>query len=321
MVETQNLKKSFLGKLNKKNCLSGFLIILGILASLIPGVSPGMALVGGLFIATLFDNPWAKLCSKWSKQLLKIAVIGLGFGMSINRIWEVGQGAVLVTVSSIILTMLLGFLLSRLLKIQGNIGLLISTGTAICGGSAIAAVGSTIKADSKDMAASMGVVFLLNAIALMLFPWLGDLLGLPEKVFGEWAALAIHDTSSVVGACASYGKEALDIGLTFKLTRALWIMPLCFIIGLMMRTKNKKEWPIFLIGFLTAAAISSMFPGLHFVWQVCASGAKQLLSLTLFLIGLSLTRAMIKEVGLKPFILGLVMWIIVSVLSLLFVLS
>jgi len=283
-------------------------------AALLP--SPAMALGLGAGLAILAGNPQIERTGRLSKQLLQLAVILLGFGMPLDSVLRVGAESVGITLVSITATMALGFALGRLLGIDRQVVTLVSSGTAICGGSAIAAVAPAIGASAAATAVSLAVVFTLNAVGLLVFPLIGHGLGLDQETFGVWAALAIHDTSSVVGATAIYGTAALTVGTTVKLTRALWILPLSMACARMNRSSSGAKIPWFLGGFLLAALTRSLFAGLE-PW--CDRGAdlgRFVMIGTLFLIGAGLTRASLRAMGMKPLALAVILWIIVSVASL-----
>jgi len=287
------------------SCLTGF-------------VEAPYALAGGLFFALIFGNPMKKLSQQISKHLLRWSIVGLGFGMNIYAVVEAGSSGTLFTVATIVGTLLFGFLTGKLLKIDAKTSILISSGTAICGGSAIAAVGPVINADSKSMSVSLITVFILNAVALFLFPQLGWMLELTQQQFGVWSAIAIHDTSSVVGAASRYGEEALKIATTIKLTRALWIIPLALVLALINKKEGKKKIsiPWFILFFVLATVISTFLPQGVEIYTGIKAIAKLGLILTLFLIGTSLTREDIKAVGVRPMIQGVILWILISVSSL-----
>ncbi len=293
-----------------------YIILAGVAASGL--VSAPIALAGGLVFALIFGNPLKKISQPVSTHLLRWSIVGLGFGMNIHAVAKAGQEGFLFAAATIAGTLLIGFLLGKLFKIDKNTSLLISSGTAICGGSAIAAVGPVINADSKSMSVSLVTIFMLNAVALFIFPELGHLLNLSELQFGTWSAISIHDTSSVVGAASKYGDEALKTATTIKLTRALWIIPLA--LGLSFINKNGKKKisvPWFILFFICATLITTFFPEGKEVYDGIKTVAKHGLVLTLFLIGSSLTRNDIKAVGFMPMLQGLILWIIISCSSLL----
>jgi uncharacterized integral membrane protein (TIGR00698 family) len=287
----------------------------------LPLVSSPLALIAGFLFSFIFGNPLPALTSKFSKLLLKLSVVGLGFGVNIVQVIEVGKNSILLTLVSISATIALGVLLGRILGIPKNTRILLSFGTAICGGSAIAAMAPVIKAKDDEIAVSLATVFALNAVALVIFPPLGVLFQLDQQQFGLWAALAIHDTSSVVGASAAFGALALSVGTTVKLTRALWIAPYALAAGFFWKSKERTGIPLFIVGFIAAAFINSWLPDLQPLWNVLYTVSKQSLVMTLFLIGAGLTRQVLRQVGMKPLLLGVILWIIVSVTSLTMIMS
>jgi len=282
----------------------------------LPVVSSSFALVAGFSFSFLFGNPLPKLTSRASKLLLKLSVVGLGFGVNFVEVIAVGKSSLLITLISITATLCLGELLGRALKIPSNTRTLVSFGTAICGGSAIAAIAPVIKAKDEEIAVSLATVFSLNAVALLLFPPLGHLLVLDQHQFGLWAALAIHDTSSVVGASAAFGAVALAVGTTAKLTRALWIAPCALVASLFWKSKERVGIPLFIVGFVAAAFINSWLPAFDVVWDGLYALSKQVLVMTLFLIGAGLTKQVLRQVGMRPLLLGVMLWVVVSVTTL-----
>jgi uncharacterized integral membrane protein (TIGR00698 family) len=311
----------------RKN-LGHILLPVGALLAVSPWVSSAGALVLGLLLSLAFGNPYATQMKSWTSRLLACSVMGLGAGMNLAVIGQVGYRGIGYTVIGIALTFLLGSLFGKLLKVEKNTSLLITVGTAICGGSAIAAVASVIRAKNHEVSVSLGTVFLLNATALFIFPWIGHQLQLEQTQFGLWSALAIHDTSSVVGATLQYGAQALEIGTTVKLARALWIIPVAAFIGFVrsrkkvsagaqgsaVKTPVKRPW--FILGFILAAAIVTWIPSLAPLGHEVESIAKKLMILTLFLIGAGLTREAVKSVGIKPFVQGVALWFVSASVSL-----
>jgi len=283
---------------------------------LLPVVTTPMALAAGIVFSLLFGNPWPQKSVATSQILLKLSVVGLGFGLSIQDVWTVGQSSVVYTVVGITVTIAVGLILGRLLHIRGNTSALISCGTAICGGSAIAAIAPVIKAEDDETAVALATIFTLNAVALIVFPLVGHHFDLTQHQFGVWAGLAIHDTSSVVGAAASYGVQALDVGTTVKLTRAAWIAPIALGAGLLVRSRGKTKFPLFIVGFVVAAVLHSLIPQFSSLWQVLSGVARQFLVLTLFLVGAGITRDVLQRIGIRPFLQGVTLWIIVSILTL-----
>ena len=285
-------------------------------------VTPPVALFLGLAFALEFGQPFPGFNKKMSKKLLQYSVVGLGFGMNIEASLASGKEGMLFTIVSVFGTLLIGWLIGRkMLKVDRNTSYLISSGTAICGGSAIAAVGPVIKAKDSEMSVALGTVFILNAIALFLFPAIGKLLGLDEQQFGTWAAIAIHDTSSVVGAGAAYGEEALKVATTIKLTRALWIIPVAFLTSFIFRTKGSKvNIPWFILFFVLAMVANTyLFCDYPQIGTVVSGISRKCLTITMFFIGASLSPSVLKSVGVKPLVQGVLLWVIISVGSLLFI--
>ena len=279
-----------------------------------PWASPPIALALGLALAFTLGNPFAGRTSKPTKILLQASVVGLGFGMNLQKVVEAGRAGILFTIATIAGTLVLGYFIGRAIHISRSTAHLISSGTAICGGSAIAAVGPVINATDEEMSVALGTVFILNSIALFVFPPLGHSIGLTQTQFGVWAAVAIHDTSSVVGAAARFGAEALQIATTVKLARALWIVPLT--IGTAFAFKRhatKIAMPWFILFFLVASVIRTY---VHGPWDAIVYAARVGLTITLFLIGASLSRKSIAAVGVRPMLLGVILWIVISCASL-----
>ena len=281
-------------------------------------VTPALALFVGLMYALILgDVPYGKFNKKCSKYLLQAAVVGLGFGMNFEQSIQAGKDGMLLTIASVFVVMILAVFIGKKMKLDDKTSYLIGSGTAICGGSAIAAIGPVIKADDNQMAVSLGTIFMLNAIALFIFPPIGRMIGLTDAQFGTWAAIAIHDTSSVVAAGQAFSDKALEIATLVKLTRALWIIPLAIVTTFVYREKSKKitiPWFIFL--FILAMLVNTYagIPAEVSKWIVLI--AKQGMVLTLFLIGSSLSINVVKKVGLTPVILGVVLWVIIGIVSL-----
>jgi uncharacterized integral membrane protein (TIGR00698 family) len=299
--------------------LSKILIPLMAVLCFFPFMTSAMALLSGVVITLVLNNPYPT--SQYTHRLLTTSVMGLGAGMNLLVVASVGLQGLGYTVVSILSVFVLGFILQKLFKVDEEAGLLITVGTAICGGSAIAAVTPIIKAKSHSVSVALGTVFILNALALVLFPSIGHYLHLSERAFGLWSALAIHDTSSVVGATVSYGPQAAEVGTTVKLARALWIVPVALMIGLLKKSdksseagKAKKPW--FILGFLIAAAIVTWIPVLQKAGYVVEMIARRTLVLTLFFIGLGLSKETLKKVGMKPLIFGVTLWILIAAGSL-----
>jgi len=293
-----------------------------------PYGSPPVALALGLLLAFTIGNPFPELSGKPTRYLLQVSVVLLGFGMNLDAIVKAGRDGILFTIATIFGTLALGYLVGRFLSVPNKTSTLISSGTAICGGSAIAAVGPSIDAEHDEMSVSLGTVFILNSIALFLFPMLGHALSLSEHQFGIWAAIAIHDTSSVVGAAQAYGSEALATATTVKLARALWIAPIALMFAFLYRkadagAKAKVSIPWFILLFIGAAAFRTYAPSfvLPSIFDSLVNLAKAGMTITLFLIGASLTPSMLRKVGIRPLIQGVLLWIVISVVALWAVMS
>ena len=293
------------------------------LAVLSSWVTPPVALFLGLVFALTCGQAYPTFNKKVSKKLLQYSVIGLGFGMNLHASLASGKEGLLFTVVSVFGTLLIGMLIGcKLLKINRNTAYLISSGTAICGGSAIAAVGPIIKAKDSDMSVALATIFILNAIALFLFPALGHWLGMTQQEFGTWAAIAIHDTSSVVGAGAAYGEEALQVATTIKLTRALWIIPLALLTAVIFRSEGKKiSIPWFILFFIVAMLLNTyVLTDIPQVGQFIYGIARKGLVITMFFIGASLSIDTIKSVGIRPLLQGILLWLVISAGSLAYIL-
>lgn len=319
----------------KSNSKIIYIVILAIiticlLLGFVPGMSvlclwitPPVALFLGLLFALLCGSAYPKFNKKISKKLLQYSVVGLGFGMNLQASLASGKEGMAFTIVSVIGTMLIGmFIGHKLLKVNHDTSYLISSGTAICGGSAIAAVGPVIKAKDSDMSVALATIFILNAIALFVFPILGEWLGLSQKEFGTWAAIAIHDTSSVVGAGAAYGEEALLVATTIKLTRALWIIPLALFTSVIYKKERKKiNIPWFIFWFIVAVLLNSyVLDDVPKVSEFIYGLARKGLIITMFFIGASLSTDVLKLVGIKPLVQGVLLWLVISVGSLMYIL-
>ena len=323
--------KEFL-RTNNKTIYSGILAVLSVclLLGYVPGMSafsawvtPPVALFLGLAFALLCGQAYPKFNKKVSKKLLQYSVIGLGFGMNLHASLASGKEGMMFTILSVIGTMLIGMFIGRkLLKVSRDTSYLISSGTAICGGSAIAAVGPVIKAKDSDMSVALATIFVLNAIALFIFPVLGEWLGLTQQEFGTWAAIAIHDTSSVVGAGAAYGEEALQVATTIKLTRALWIIPLALVTSFIFKTEGKKvSIPWFILWFIVAILMNTyVLDSVPEVGKAISGLARKGLIITMFFIGASLSTDVLKAVGVKPLVQGVLLWLVISIGSLMYIL-
>jgi len=275
-------------------------------------VSPPLALLGGLIYGLSAAHPFQAESKRLAKFLLQASVVALGFGMNLHEVLHAGRSGFLYTAMSITAVMLLGLAFGYLLHVGKKSAFLISAGTAICGGSAIAAVGPIAEASEEEMAVSLGAVFVLNSIALFLFPLIGYALHMTQAQFGFWSALAIHDTSSVVGATARYGATALAIGTTIKLARALWIVPLSLVTAVTVKSKARIQWPWFILLFCLAALLNTLLPSFTPTFGVLNHLGKIGLTVTLFLIGTGLNRQTLKRVGARPLLQGLALWIIVG---------
>lgn len=305
-----------------QSTLSKVLYVAVILCCFLSFVTAPMALLAGLLFALLVGQPFSKFNKKASKYLLQAAVVGLGFGMNLHESLASGKDGMMFTILTVSGTMLIGWFIGRKLKLDSKTSYLISAGTAICGGSAIAAVGPVIKANDGQLSVALGIVFILNAIALFLFPVLGNLLNMSQHEFGLWSAIAIHDTSSVVGAASTYGQEALSVATTVKLTRALWIIPLAFVSSLIFKQGSGKMYlPWFILLFVVAMVLNTYTPLPDVLTDGIVTVSKRLLTVTLFFIGASVSRQVIRSVGLKAIVLGVLVWLVIGVSSLLVILS
>ena len=275
-------------------------------------VSPPLALLGGLVYGFAAVHPFHVESKRLAKFLLQASVVALGFGMNLHQVLQAGRSGFVYTAVSITAVMLLGLTFGYLLHVGKKSAFLISAGTAICGGSAIAAVGPIAEASEEEMAVSLGAVFILNSVALFLFPVVGYALHMTQAQFGLWSALAIHDTSSVVGATAKYGATALAIGTTIKLARALWIVPLSLVTAATLKSKARIQWPWFILLFCLAALLNTLLPSFNPAFGVLNRLGKIGLTVTLFLIGTGLNKETLKRVGARPLLQGLALWIIVG---------
>ena len=287
-------------------------------ATWLPFVSPGIALLLGMAIALTLGNPYPQTTARFIAPLLQTSVIGLGAGMNLIEVGRVGMHGFLYTLVGITLTLSIGLIFGWLIRTERDTSLLITVGTAICGGSAIAAVAPAIDAKNDDVSVSLATVFFLNAVALLIFPPIGHHFGLGQMQFGVWSALAIHDTSSVVGAAMQYGTRALEIATTIKLTRALWIVPVTLAIGMIWnrgstaKGKSKPKRPWFILGFLVAAALVTWIRALTPTGHIVFLCAQRLLVVTLFLVGSGLSRQAVQAVGRRPIIQGFLLWVVMG---------
>jgi uncharacterized integral membrane protein (TIGR00698 family) len=282
-------------------------------------ISPPIALCAGILFGLLLQHPYAADCRAFAKFLLQASVVALGFGMNLHEVLKAGRTGFLYTALGIGFALLAGFLIGKILSVRATTSYLISTGTAICGGSAIAAIGPIVQASDEEMAVSLGTVFILNSVALFIFPSIGGHLHLSQSQFGLWSALAIHDTSSVVGAASRYGNEALVVATTVKLARALWIVPLALATAAVKRSRSKVQIPWFIFLFCLAALINTYGPQEPRLSEMFFRLGRLGLTVTLFLIGTGISRATLKEVGWRPLAQGVFLWILVGITSLYFI--
>lgn len=280
-------------------------------------VTPPIALLLGLVIANLFGHPFIHLNHKATNVLLQVSVVGLGFGMNVQNAITAGKSGFFLTITSIISTLILGFFIGKWFKIEKKTSHLISCGTAICGGSAIAAIAPVIKSDEKQTSVALGVIFILNSVALFLFPIMGHQFHLTQNEFGLWCAIAIHDTSSVVGAASKYGPEALHIATTVKLARALWILPVALGTAIIFKNKSGKiKIPYFILFFILAIILNTYVPKIMFFAPYIVGFSEIGLTLTLFLIGAGLNQTVLKSVGLRALFQGILLWVCIAGMSL-----
>jgi len=300
-------------------------VVFAILAllTLTPWISPPIALALGVAFALTLAHPFPKIASRSAKILLQASVVGLGFGMNLQQVVAAGKTGVIFTIGSSGGTLLLGYLVGRALRVERTTSHLISSGTAICGGSAIAAVAPILNATDDEISVSLGTVFILNSIALFLFPAIGAALHMTQRQFGVWAAIAIHDTSSVVGAASRFGLEALRIATPVKLARALWIVPVTIAMAIFSRknVRGRITIPWFILFFVLASIVRTYVPAPLVLWSTLSTIAVTTLKLTLFLIGAGLSRKAIAAVGVRPLVLGVILWVAISVTSLYAVLA
>jgi uncharacterized integral membrane protein (TIGR00698 family) len=318
-MKIKNSNAPILYKINTK--LQRGIFVLLLLLCLFPIISPPIALLLGLVVANLSGHPFLHLNHKATNILLQVSVVGLGFGMNVHSAVAAGKEGFLFTVGSIVMTIALGTLLGKWFAIQKKTSHLISCGTAICGGSAIAAIAPVIQSDEKQTSVALGVIFILNSIALFVFPAVGHWLDMSQNDFGLWCAIAIHDTSSVVGAANKYGAEALQVATTVKLARALWIIPVALITAVVFKNKTSKlKIPYFIGLFILAMICNTYFSPVASIAPYIVSIAKLGLTVTLFLIGAGLSGSVLKSVGLLPLLQGVLLWVFIAVVALLAIL-
>ncbi|WP_405608954.1 YeiH family protein [Polaribacter sp. Asnod1-A03] len=304
-----------------KNLIAKITFFSIIIIALLGFLNSSIALILGFIFALIFKNPYKKYSYKAIHHFLKIAVVGLGFGMLLKETLITSKKAFGITFFSIFLTISLGFLLTKLFRVDKKLGHLITSGTSICGGSAIAAISPVIKAKTKAISVALGIVFLLNSIALFVFPSIGHLLKLSQEQFGLWCAIAIHDTSSVVGAALTYGDEALKVATTVKLSRTLWIIPLSVFSMFIFKTKGEKiKIPYFILLFILAVIVNSCDVIPTEITVEIVHYAKKILIVTLFLVGSTISLKDLKSTGIKPVLLALSLWVFISIFSLIYIL-
>jgi uncharacterized integral membrane protein (TIGR00698 family) len=301
--------------IKNKSTIQQVIFVLLLVLCLFPVISPPIALLLGLVVANLFGHPFLHLNNKATNILLQVSVVGLGFGMNVHSAVAAGREGFIFTIGSIIVTIVLGSLFGKWFKIDKKTSHLISCGTAICGGSAIAAIAPVIQSNEKQTSVALGVIFILNSIALLIFPVIGHWLQMSQNDFGLWCAIAIHDTSSVVGAANKYGAEALQVATTVKLARALWIIPVALITAVVFKNKTSKvKIPYFIGLFILAMICNTYFSSIaSSVAPHLVSIAKSGLTITLFLIGAGLNSSVLKSVGLKPLFQGVLLWVCIAI--------
>jgi uncharacterized integral membrane protein (TIGR00698 family) len=311
------LQQKFKNLLEKSVSAREILFTTALAFCLTPVVSPPLALLAGVGFAQVIGHPFLHLNHKATSLLLKFSVVGLGFGMNAQSALQAGKEGISFTIASIAGTLVFGLLLGKFLKIERKTSHLISCGTAICGGSAIAAISPLIKAEEKQISVALGTIFILNSIALFLFPFIGHLLHLSQNQFGMWSAIAIHDTSSVVGAAERYGSGALQVATTVKLTRVLWIIPVAVLTTFFFKSSTKKiKIPYFIALFILGMILNTYVPLIHTFSHYIVNSAKTGLTVSLFLIGAGLSNTVLRSVGMKPLLQGIILWVIISVCAL-----
>ncbi|WP_343657695.1 putative sulfate exporter family transporter [Chryseobacterium sp.] len=296
-----------------------FFIVLAVVC-LTPFISSPIALALGFILAVLIGNPFEKHLHQYIHVLLQISIVGLGFGLKLDEALQAGKTGLILTVVSIVTVMVLGYFLGKIFKLERPLSYLLSAGTAICGGSAIAAISPIIKPNTKQISLALAIIFTLNSVALFVYPAIGHLLNLTQQQFGLWCAVGIHDTSSVVGAASKYGDEALKIATTVKLARALWIIPVSLITMFIFKSKGSKiKIPWFIGYFIAAIILNTYFPFFDRFSTSITVLAKSGLNLTLFFIGSTLSLQTLKSIGLKPLSAAVLLWVTISIGSLLYI--
>lgn len=310
--------------------LPKIIFVLALAVSFTGLLSPPVALTAGILFGLSFKHPYVSESRGVARTLLQSSVVALGFGMNLHEVLKAGRGGFIYTALGISFALLAGLALGKLLRVRGNSSFLITAGTAICGGSAIAAIGPILQADEEEMAVSLGTIFILNSVALLIFPPIGNGLHLSQSQFGLWAALAIHDTSSVVGAATKFGAQALVIGTTVKLARALWIVPLALATAAVKHKRSQEnsasgdtgsriQFPWFILFFIFAAVVNTYVRTLGHITPSLFTLGRLGLTATLFLIGSGISRTTLKEVGWRPLLLGILLWLAVGFSSLYFI--
>ena len=297
--------------------LNKYIFFVIIILCFTPFFSPPLALLAGIAFSIILKNPFQKNTKKATSYLLQSSIVCLGFGMNLFKSLQTGKEGIFFTIITVFGVLALGIVVGKILKVESKLTYLISVGTSICGGSAIAAISPIIKADNQEISISIGTVFILNALALLIFPFIGNYFNLTQHQFGLWAAIAIHDTSSVVGAASVYGKEALEIATIVKLTRALWIIPLAVISTFIFKNNSNKIYIPWFILFYILAMLSNTFISIPIQFsELMVFLGKKGLTVSLFLIGSGISTEMLKKVGFKPFLLGVILWFVISLVSL-----
>jgi uncharacterized integral membrane protein (TIGR00698 family) len=306
--------------INLNPVICRIIFIICIIACAVLPVDPPLALALGIAVVLIIGNPFADINQKAVHALIQISVVGLGFGVNLFHAYEAGKQGLVFTILTIVITFIAGYFVGKFLKVDSKTSFLISNGTAVCGGSAIAAVAPIINADEKQLSVSLGTILILNSVALLIFPFIGHYLGMSESQFGTWCAIAIHDTSSVVGASSKYGEQALQVAATIKLERALWIIPIALITAWIQKRHGIKiKIPYFIFFYIIAMVIATYYPRPEFgtVFLLSRKG----LVLVLFLVGAGLSLDKLKSVGWKPFIQGIILWFLISIVSLIVIKS
>ena len=317
IVQAPANKKPAKKLLDRQITTRQLIFIVLVFLCLTPWITPPIALLMGLIVAQFIGHPFLHLNQKATSLLLQVSVVGLGFGMNVNSALKAGKEGVIFTIISIFGTLILGTILGKIFKIDKKTSHLVSSGTAICGGSAIAAISPVINAEEKQISVALGTLFILNSIALFVFPVIGHYFNLNETQFGLWCAIAIHDTSSVVGAASKYGPHALEVATTVKLARALWIIPVAIGSSVLFKNKATKiKIPWFIGFFIVAMIVNTYVPGIENIAPVLVAVAKTGLTLTLFLIEAGLSGKVLRAVGVKPLLQGIILWVVISVAAL-----